>query len=646
MPRSLIGLGANLADRTATLQRAVELLAAEARVSCVALSGNHQTRPVGGPPNQGAYLNAALVVETSLPAEGLHQVLQRIENELGRTRGQRWAARTIDLDLLLYGDAIVNTHELAVPHPRMTFRRFVLEPAVEVAADMVHPLSGSTLAEMLERLDAGADYVAILGMPEIQKSDLAQTVARDRGGACLALGVADWQRAAARDPSGHASDGPIQFLDRAAGLLANCAAGANGPVTSDFYFDEPVAYARATLDEQDYQHVFRQWSARCESVVPPKLLVVLDTWQAAAALRAGTGGESADLAAGERLRRELLELSLRAGKGPFCTPAGPASNRNFKKSPRPWPPYNRIRVARHAPPARNRHKSSMSTRPLDTTPRVIVAADQLRQYLAAARGRGATIGVVPTMGALHEGHLSLVDACRRECDVTVVTIFVNPTQFGPGEDFTRYPRDLDADVKLLARRGADVVFAPEGELMYPPEHATYVEVAGPALGLEGDFRPGHFRGVATIVLKLFHLVAPDRAYFGRKDYQQSLVVRRMTADLDLPVKITVCPIVREADGLAMSSRNVYLSAGERRRALSLSQSLQLARQLVAAGTRDVPTIVAAMQDRLDEAELQVDYVAVCDADSLAPLARVDANAVALVAARVGTTRLIDNEPLD
>ncbi len=246
------------------------------------------------------------------------------------------------------------------------------------------------------------------------------------------------------------------------------------------------------------------------------------------------------------------------------------------------------------------------------------------------------------MGALHEGHLGLVDACRRDCGLVVATIFVNPTQFGPGEDFARYPRNLQADCELLAGRGADVVFAPETGAMYARGHATSVEVAGPALALEGEFRPGHFRGVATIVLKLFHLIEPQRAYFGRKDYQQSLVVRRMAADLDLPIEIVVCPIVREPDGLALSSRNVYLSESERRRALAISRSLRLAEQLAGAGTRDASTLVAAVRELLDEAELDVDYVAICDPETLEPVERVDRPAVVLVAARAGATRLIDN----
>jgi pantoate--beta-alanine ligase len=287
----------------------------------------------------------------------------------------------------------------------------------------------------------------------------------------------------------------------------------------------------------------------------------------------------------------------------------------------------------------------MTTANSITDPRVISAVAEWKELLRAARQRGATIGVVPTMGALHEGHLSLVDAARRNCDLVVVTIFVNPTQFGPGEDFSRYPRTLEADVRLLALRGVDVVFAPETGAMYGPNHATSVEVLGPALTLEGDSRPSHFRGVATIVLKLFNVLQPDRAFFGRKDYQQTLVVRRMVADLDVPVEVVVCPIVREPDGLAMSSRNVYLSAAERRRALSLSQSLRRGMEMVSAGECDATAIQAAMREILLAAEVEIDYIAICDAETLAPLERLNGPAVALVAARVGATRLIDNELL-
>ena len=267
----------------------------------------------------------------------------------------------------------------------------------------------------------------------------------------------------------------------------------------------------------------------------------------------------------------------------------------------------------------------------------------MRGEVEAARSAKKTIGLVPTMGALHAGHVSLVDAASRECDLTIASVFVNPAQFGPGEDFARYPRTLAADRELLGGHGADIVFAPSSEFMYASDHATYVEVGGPALLLEGQFRPGHFRGVATVVLKLFNLVTPDRAYFGRKDYQQSLVVRRMVADLDLPIHVEVCPTVREADGLALSSRNRYLTSDERRRALAISESLRLAAQLVRQGTRDSEVIIAAMQQTLRARDLQVDYVALADPETLKPVVLVDRPTVALVAARVGATRLIDNE---
>ncbi len=276
----------------------------------------------------------------------------------------------------------------------------------------------------------------------------------------------------------------------------------------------------------------------------------------------------------------------------------------------------------------------------------VKSASQLRPLVAQARRAGKVIGLVPTMGALHAGHLSLVDACRRECGYTVVTIFVNPAQFGPNEDFARYPRTLEADLQLLAGHGVDLVFIPPTDAMYPPAHATYVDVAGPALPLENPFRPGHFRGVATIVLKLFNLVQPDRAYFGRKDYQQSLVVRRMVEDLDVPIEVLVCPTVREADGLALSSRNVFLSPDERRRALTISHSLRLARKLIDEGTTEAAAIVARMRANLEAAQLKIDYVALADPLTLQSVEVVRRPILALIAASVGATRLIDNELIE
>ncbi len=275
-------------------------------------------------------------------------------------------------------------------------------------------------------------------------------------------------------------------------------------------------------------------------------------------------------------------------------------------------------------------------------PPVVKTVADLRSAVRTAKANGGSIGLVPTMGALHAGHLSLVSQSKRECDFTVVTIFVNPTQFGPGEDYDRYPRDLCKDQELLAPHNVDVVFVPSRDAMYRPGHTTHVSVDQVADCWEGAVRPGHFRGVATVVLKLFNAAEPDRAYFGQKDYQQSVVIRRMTADLDLPIDIRVCPIVRDADGLALSSRNAYLSPDERQRALSLSQSLRAADELVAGGTRDTKSIEAAMRKILIAAAVEVDYAAVVDPDTLLPVDRVDRGAVALVAARVGATRLIDN----
>ena len=247
------------------------------------------------------------------------------------------------------------------------------------------------------------------------------------------------------------------------------------------------------------------------------------------------------------------------------------------------------------------------------------------------------------MGALHAGQLSLVDAARRQCGFTVVTVFVNPLQFGPGEDFASYPRTLNADLELLAGLGADLVFAPPTESMFAARHATYVDPGGVANCWEGQHRPGHFRGVATIVLKLFNLAQPDRAYFGRKDYQQTLVVRRMVEDLDLPIHVEVCPTVRDPDGLALSSRNRHLSADERRRALAISGSLRMARQCVERGTTDASTIIARIEEMLHAADLNIDYIAIADPETLDSVAAVHGPTVVAIAVRVGKTRLIDNE---
>jgi pantoate--beta-alanine ligase len=285
----------------------------------------------------------------------------------------------------------------------------------------------------------------------------------------------------------------------------------------------------------------------------------------------------------------------------------------------------------------------MTASRVTSPPRAIASAVELRKETAQARRAGKVIGVVPTMGALHAGHISLVDAASRECGFTVVTIFVNPLQFGPNEDYARYPRTLEADLELLAGHGVDLVFAPTAESILRPGRVTHVEVDGVTQPWEGQHRPGHFRGVATIVLKLFNLVQPDRAYFGRKDYQQSLVVRRMVEDLDLAVHVEVCPTVREADGLAMSSRNRYLSADERQRALAISASLRLDRQMVEQGSTDARAIIDRVQALLKAADLTIDYIALADPETLESVAVIDRPVVAAIAARVGKTRLIDNE---
>lgn len=275
--------------------------------------------------------------------------------------------------------------------------------------------------------------------------------------------------------------------------------------------------------------------------------------------------------------------------------------------------------------------------------RTIATAADIQAEARALRAAGKSIGLVPTMGALHEGHLSLVRRARGECDTVIATIFVNPAQFGPQEDFSRYPRTLERDLELLAAENCDLVFVPAKEEIYPPGFSTYVEPPAVAAPLEGKCRPGHFRGVATVVLKVFNLIPADVAYFGQKDYQQSLVIRHMVRDLNLPLNITVCPIVRESDGLALSSRNRYLSPAERQQALALSRCLKHAEERVRSGVRDAAAIAAAMKQQLTAAGIErIDYATVADAQTLAELNRLEQPAVALVACFVGTTRLIDN----
>ncbi len=282
-----------------------------------------------------------------------------------------------------------------------------------------------------------------------------------------------------------------------------------------------------------------------------------------------------------------------------------------------------------------------------SVPRVIRDPAAMRHAVLAAREAGQTVGLVPTMGALHEGHLSLVDASRAECDLTTVTVFVNPTQFGPNEDFARYPRDLEGDLARLAQRGCGLVFAPEVDQMYPPGHATTVDVGPVSEPWEGALRPGHFDGVATVVLKLFQIVPADRAYFGHKDYQQTIVVHQMVRDLNVPIEIRVCPTVREPDGLAMSSRNAYLSPDERRRALVLSRSLRLAEQLAIGGERDAATIRRKMQEEIDRVGgVDVQYIALVAEGTVTPVDEITGPTVVALAAQVGQTRLIDNTTID
>jgi pantoate--beta-alanine ligase len=440
MVQCLIALGSNQGDRVGNLLKAVEALRQNQAIEVARVSSFYETAPVGGPADQDKFFNAAAIVETALSPAELMAALLETERKLGRQRGERWGPRTIDLDLLLYGQQSIDSEGLTIPHPRMHERQFVLAPASEIATECVHPRVQKSIGKLLTDLPA-------------KPGELGMRV-----------------------------------------------------ITS-------IANIQAAVSE---------------------------------------------------LRREEKR-----------------------------------------------------------------------------------VGLVPTMGALHDGHLSLVRIARQRADCVVATIFVNPTQFGPAEDFSKYPQTLDADLQALSAAECDLVFVPTAAEMYPAGFSTYVDPPAVAHPLEGQCRPGHFRGVATIVLKLFHLIPAHFACFGQKDFQQLLVIRRMVEDLALPIEIVACPIVREPDGLAMSSRNRYLSPAERQQALALSQALNRAERLVADGQYDAASIVAAMRRVLAEAGLsRIDYVAIADPESLAERQSVDRPSVALIAAFVGDTRLIDNRMLN
>lgn len=275
--------------------------------------------------------------------------------------------------------------------------------------------------------------------------------------------------------------------------------------------------------------------------------------------------------------------------------------------------------------------------------KILETTDSTRAATRAARRQGQAVGLVPTMGALHEGHMSLVRAAKAQTDYVAVSLFVNPLQFGPNEDLAKYPRTLERDRDLLEQAGVDLLFAPSNAEMYPRGAATFVDVEGLNERLDGQSRPGHFRGVTTVVSKLFHIIEPERAFFGQKDAAQVAIIRRMVRDLNLPVEIVVCPIVREPDGLAMSSRNAYLNPEQRRQALVLSRAVRRVEELFGHGEQDAAKLeVAGREVVAEEPGVRLDYLAIVDPDSLESVNPAAPGALVAVAAYVGTTRLIDN----
>ncbi len=279
--------------------------------------------------------------------------------------------------------------------------------------------------------------------------------------------------------------------------------------------------------------------------------------------------------------------------------------------------------------------------------KLVKTIQSVRALVKTARSNGRKIGFVPTMGALHIGHISLIESAVKDCGFVVVSIFVNPTQFGPSEDFDKYPRTLDADLQICEKAGVDAVFVPADSEMYPTQNITWVNVEKLTTPLCGRFRSGHFRGVTTVCAKLFNIVLPDIAYFGQKDVQQAIVIKQMVKDLNMPLEITVCPTVRESDGLAVSSRNKYLSPENRKNAALIYKSLQKCSVLIKQGTKETQTIIDQMRNILSRMPgANIEYVSIVNADNLQPLDNISGRALAAVAVNIGETRLIDNILVD
>jgi len=271
----------------------------------------------------------------------------------------------------------------------------------------------------------------------------------------------------------------------------------------------------------------------------------------------------------------------------------------------------------------------------------------IRSLVKVARSKGKNIGLVPTMGALHVGHISLIEAAVEKCDFVVVSIFVNPTQFVPGEDFEKYPRPLEADLEICKKAGVDVIFVPTPEQMYPAENITWVSVEKLTESLCGQFRPGHFRGVTTVCAKLFNIVAPDIAFFGQKDAQQAFVIKRMVADLNMPLEIVICPTVREPNGLAISSRNKYLTEQQKKDAANIYKSLQKCLQMIDAGVTETSEIITEMSKILQQVpSIEIEYISIVDAETLRNIDRIAGKVLAAVAVKIGPARLIDNILVD